>query len=144
MTDKILEFPSRTSSRRRAPKPSAKAEMSREDQILEQCAIYLQSMAAYRAADQIDTGDLDFLDGPAGPCTQYFKAADKAILRLIGLSQAHKPSCPPLSPSELKAKAVVCRVMEKEATEGLRRDERVYVRFFVREVEDFLAAQADH
>jgi hypothetical protein len=48
-----------------------------------------------------------------------------------------------LSTAELRSKATVCRVMEWEADTELTKDERAYLRFFVRKIEDYLNNRAE-
>jgi hypothetical protein len=58
-------------------------------------------------------------------------------------ARTHHPGRPPLSTAELRSKATVCRVMEWEADTELTKDERAYLRFFVRKVEDYLNNSAE-
>ncbi len=105
--------------------------------------IYAQSIAAYHAGFEADaTGDSDFAGCSKGALGgKHFRRADKAILKLVGLSPVGRTGSKPLSQAELKAKARVCQIMDKHAGE-LTPSERCFVRVFAREVEDFLAAEA--
>jgi hypothetical protein len=138
----VHEFPSAARADPQSPKPPTEV-LSREVQLLEQCVTYLASWAAYHAAFQIDMGELESVYCPEGPGIKYLRAADKALRSLNRLSPACKLGQGPLSIKELRAKAIVCRAMEKEAPGDLTDDERLYVRLFAQEVEDFLAARAD-
>jgi hypothetical protein len=106
--------------------------------------IYLQCKAAYKAGFDADkTGDSTFAGCGKGQLGRHpFRKADKAILKLVGLSPIGAAGRPALTLRELQAKVAVCRVMEWE-TDELSRDERLYVRFFVREVEDYLATTGE-
>jgi hypothetical protein len=114
----------------------------KKSEIIKQCVIYLQCKAAFDAGFAADTtGDGIFAGrGKNGLGIRPFNDAEKAIRRLIALSPIHGNQ-PTLTIEELKAKAAVCRVMELES-DDLTPNERTYVRFFVREVESYLATVA--
>jgi hypothetical protein len=126
-------------------KPKVKEAKPDGSKIIEQCVIYLQSKAAFKAGFDADTtGDSDFAGcGKGAPGARHFKKADKALRKLVCLSPADRSGAQPLTTDEIKSKATVCRVMEWEADTELTKDERTYVRFFAREVEDYLAAQLE-
>jgi hypothetical protein len=116
------------------PKPKNTAERS---EIIEQCVIYVQQLAAYDAGFDVDhTGDSDYA-GKGG----QIKKARRAMCKLIGLSPHKTPGAKPLTPLELHAKAGVLAAMY-----GLRKHEQpgdieqAYIRFFAGEVSDFLAS----
>jgi len=120
-------------------------------EVIKQCVVYLQSKAAWLAGFEGDTtGDSTFAGSGKGELgRRHLHKADRTLRRLVGLSSAYMPGRPALTQAELKAKAIVCRVMEQQADTDLTRDERTYVRFFVKEVEDYLSrtaneAPADH
>ena len=107
-------------------------------EIIEQCVIYLQSKAAWLAGFEGDTTwDGLFAGSGKGELGRpHLRKADQAFRKLVGLSPAYCVGRSPLKFEELKAKAIVCRVMEESADTDLTQDERCFVRFFVREVED--------
>jgi hypothetical protein len=109
----------------------------RRSEIIEQCVIYVQQLAAYDAGFSVDrTGDADHC-GKGG----QIKQAQRAMCKLVGLSPHKTPGAPPLTALELYAKAGVLAAMY-----GLRKDEEpnedeaAYIRFFAGEVLDFLTA----
>jgi hypothetical protein len=119
-------------------KLKAKAEATvPRSKIIEQCVIYVQSLAAYDAGFSVDrTGNSDYAgDG------SHIRKARAAMIKLIGISPHCTAGAPPLTASELHAKAGVLVAMY-----GLRKDEgpdeieMAYIRFFAGEVSDFLAA----
>jgi hypothetical protein len=118
-------------------KSNAKAKEAKPEgsEIIKQAVIYVQQMSAYDAGFSVDlTGDSEY----AGKSDEI-KKAHRAMCKLIGLSPL--PGGTALSPIELHAKAAVLAAMY-----GLRKDEepdeteRAYIRFFAREVVNFLAA----
>jgi hypothetical protein len=113
-----------------------KAIAPQRSKIIEQCVIYVQSLAAYDAGFSIDvSGDSDY----AGK-GDHLETAKRAMLKLFGLSP-HGRGTTPLTPAELFAKAAVLAKIV-----GLRKDhepdhiETAYIRFFSGEVTDFLTA----
>ena len=116
---------------------TAAVEISERSEIIEQCVIYVQHLAAYDAGFSVDrTGNAEYC-GKGG----QIKKARRAMCKLIGLSPHTTFDAAPLTPLELYAKAGVLAAMY-----GLRKDEGpdetelAYVRFFAGEVSDFLAA----
>ena len=120
-----------------AAKKKLKAPANPErSKIIEQCVIYVQSIAAYDAGFAVDhTGDSDYA-GKGG----QMRNAKRAMSKLIALSSHLKGGATPLTAIELHAKAGVLAAMY-----GLRKDEQpdpieqTYIRFFAGEVSDFLA-----
>jgi hypothetical protein len=121
-------------------KTKSKAKPSQPDcsEIIEQCVIYVQHLAAYDAGFRVDrTGDADYC-GKGG----HIKKARRAMCKLIGLSP--HPGSAPLTSLELYAKAGVLAAMY-----GLRKDENpdeiesAYIRFFAVEVSDFLTVNCE-
>ena len=109
----------------------------KRSEIIEQCVIYVQHLAAYDAGFKVDhTPDSDHASKGA-----QLKKAHRAMCKLIGLSPHARPGVPPLSALELQAKAGVLTSMY-----GLRGHEcpgpmeQTYIRFFAGEVSDFLTA----
>jgi hypothetical protein len=116
---------------------TAAVEISERSEIIEQCVIYVQHLAAYDAGFSVDlTGDAEYC-GKGG----QIKKARCAMCKLIGLSPHKTPGTASLTALELYAKAGVLAAMY-----GLRKDEgpdeieMAYIRFFAGEVSDFLAA----
>jgi hypothetical protein len=116
---------------------TAAVEISERSEIIEQCVIYVQHLAAYDAGFSIDcTGEAEYC-GKGG----QIRKARRAMCKLIGLSPHKTPGAAPLTALELYAKAGVLAAMY-----GLRKDEEpnddeaAYIRFFAGEVSDFLAA----
>ena len=110
---------------------------TKHSEIIKQCVIYVQLLAAYDAGFDVDhTGDSEY----AGKGRQLGKAR-RVLSKLIGLSPHCKAGAVPLNALELHAKAGVLAAMY-----GLRKHEhpdaieQAYVRFFAGEVSDFLAA----
>jgi hypothetical protein len=118
-------------------KPAAETIGAELSEIIKQCVIYVQQLAAYDAGMSVDrSGNFDY----AGSGREVRKAR-RAMLKLIALSPPCKTGAAPLTALELHAKADVLTAMY-----GLRDDEepdhveRAYIRFFAAEVTDFLAA----
>jgi hypothetical protein len=101
-------------------------------------------MGAYNAGFKVDhTGDSDHA-GCQGLGGDYMHNADRAVTRLIGFSPAFKEGKKPLSREELFAKAGVLGIMaDPGGTFNPDPNEQAFVRFFAREVEDYLRAQGD-
>jgi hypothetical protein len=123
--------------RQRKKTAPRKASSPQRSKIIEQCVIYVQSVAAYDAGFSIDvSGDSDY----AGK-GDHLESAKRAMVKLLGLSPHTRAGATPLTPAELFAKAAVLA-----AIIGLRKDhepdhiETAYIRFFSGEVTDFLTA----
>ena len=71
---------------------------------------------------------------------RHLRKAKRALIRLIALSPIDRHGRPPLSKDELFAKARVLQVISM--AKGDDPVEGAYVRFFAREVEDYLSAAA--
>jgi hypothetical protein len=123
-------------------KTPAKKVAPEKSAIIMQCVVYAQSMAAYHAGFKVDhTGNSDYA-GSDALGEKCFGKADRAVTRLIGLSLAFMEGKPPLSREELFAKAGVLRIMaDPGGTFNPQPNEQAFVRFFAREVEDYLRAQ---
>jgi hypothetical protein len=123
---------------------TAAVEISERSEIIEQCVVYAQSIAAYNAGFKVDhTGDSNNAGSQAlgGP---YLRKARRALIKLIALSPACRSERPPLSREELFAKAGVMSIIGME-TDSFKQPENVecaFIRFFAREVEDYLRAIA--
>jgi hypothetical protein len=133
---RVHSTPRRTASKTKAEKPAAPADVPRSE-IIEQCVIYQQQLASYDAGFKADaTGDSEY----AGRGNQIGKAK-RALIRLVGLSPAFVEGKPRLSAKELYAKATVLSALfGLRQHEDLDPTESAYVRFFAREVEDYLAS----
>jgi hypothetical protein len=106
-------------------------------EIVSECVIHAQSVAACKAGYEVDlSGDFDFAGVGKGQLGLVpFRRADQALRRLVALSPEGT-----LSTAELFAKAkVLSLVMEAEGgnTRSLEPDETAFVRFFAREVEAY-------
>jgi hypothetical protein len=117
-----------------------------KSEIIRQCVIYVQSMAAFQAGFKVDpTGYWDHAGSGKGQLGRdHVLAADHALARLVTLSPAEGRA--PLNAAELFAKAGALSVMwaqEGGETRSCEVTETAYVRFFAREVEDFMRAQAE-
>jgi hypothetical protein len=124
-----------------------KAEKKPEgSEIIRQCVIYVQSMAALKAGFAVDTGNFAYAGcGPGELGSKQIRIADKALRQLIALSPAFVEGHPPLTREELLAKAgVLAALWEQEGgiTRSCEANETAYVRFFAREVEDCMRVQA--
>jgi hypothetical protein len=110
---------------------------AKRSEIIEQCVVYAQSIAAHAAGFEADhTCNCDY----AG-ANRLLKKAKRAMIRLIALSPAHG-SGPPLSALELRSKASVLGLMKGlENGDCLDEVEAAYIRIFAGEVQDFLASQ---
>jgi hypothetical protein len=116
-------------------------------EIIRQCVIYVQSMAAYEAGFTVDlTGNWDHAGaGQDRLGGEHLAHADRALAKLIALSPSFVAGRAPLSAAELFAKAGVLSVIwsqEGGETRSCEATETAYVRFFAREVEDSMRAQA--
>jgi hypothetical protein len=118
-------------------KQTPKAPAADRSEIIKQCVIYVQQLAAYDAGFKVDHTD----DSDHASKGGQIKKARRAMLRLIGLSPHQRAGAAPLTSLELHAKAGVLAAMY-----GLQRSEcpdaieKAYIRFFASEVSDFLAA----
>jgi hypothetical protein len=127
-------------------KSKAKADVTvPRSEIIEQCVIYAQSIAAFNAGCEVDhTGDLDYGGSGKGQLGHRpLRKAKLALIRLIALSPAGNSGGSPLSREELLAKAGVMSIigMETNSFKQPEHFEGAYIRFFAREVEDYLRAQ---
>jgi hypothetical protein len=116
-----------------AKKKKAKAARS---EIIEQCVIYVQAIAAFDAAFKADhTGDLEYASH-----NRFMRKAHRAMVRLVALSPAHSDR-PPLSALELLAKAAVLENMVG-LTKGEQPDEieTTYILNFAHEVGDYFGS----
>jgi hypothetical protein len=116
-------------------------------EIIRQCVIYAQSIAAYQAGFKVDlTGNFDHAGSGKGQLGRdHLRTADHALARLVALSPSFVEGRAPLNAAELFAKAGVLSVIwsqEGGETRSCEVTETAYVRFFAREVEDFMRAQA--
>ena len=116
-------------------------------EIIRQCVIYVQSMAAFTAGFEVDpSGNFDHAGSGKGQLgRKHLSHADHALRRLVALSPACLERRRPLTPPELLAKAGVLSAMwaqEGGKTRSCEPFETAYVRFFAREVEDSMRAQA--
>ena len=100
----------RSTPRRRAA--SKKQQAASKSVIIEQCVIYLQSVAAYSAGCEADGYNCDIAGAGAPLGKEQLEAADRALNKLVGLS-ASRSSKTPLSIPEIRAKAAVCEGMMK-------------------------------
>jgi hypothetical protein len=108
-------------------------------EIIRQCVVHAQSVAAFKAGYAVDlSGDFDFAGVGKGQLgLAPASLADHALRRLVALSPEGNKR---LSTAELFAKAkVLSLVMEAEGgnTRSLEPDETAFVRFFAREVEAY-------
>ena len=116
-------------------------------EIIRQCVIYVQSMAAFQAGFKVDpTGYWDHAGAGKGQLGRdHVLAADRALARLLAVSPSFVEGRAPLNAAELFAKAGVLSVIwsqEGGETRSCEVTETAYVGFFAREVEDFMRAQA--
>jgi hypothetical protein len=134
IADKI---PKRRRGRPRKPAPASDPAKSG---IIEQCVIYAQSIAAFHAGFTVDhTDDNDFAGEFGG---EFLDKARIALNRLCGLSPAFRSGSAPLASKELLAKATVLGLMGADSTNAQPAEMACYIRFFVREVEQYLEARA--
>jgi hypothetical protein len=125
--------------RTKKQKTQAKKAAPKKSTIITQCVVYAQSMAAYHAGFKVDhTGDSDHA-GCQALGKEYMHKADRAVVRLLALS----PSFPSGKPMKREfAKAGVLGIMaDPGGTFNPDPMEQAFVRFFAREVEDYLRAQ---
>jgi hypothetical protein len=138
--------PSRTSGRcsheaRQEAKDTGEKPVPKKSAIITQCVVYAQSTAAYHAGFKVDhTGD-SYHAGCQALGKEYMHKADRAVVRLLALSPSF-PSGKPMNREELFAKAGVLGIMaDPGGTFNPDPMEQAFVRFFAREVEDYLRAQ---
>ena len=123
---------------KRTTKKAKAAATAPQSEIIEQCVIFLQCKAAFKAGFDADVGDFIFAGCGKGQGGRQYKNADGALRKLIELSRTVAGN-PPLTADELRAEAVVLRgVVAGLADRELTKDEKLYVRFFASEVEDYL------
>ena len=127
--------------RTKKQKTPAKKAVPKKSAIIAQCVVYAQSIGAYHAGFKVDhTADLVHAGALGGECE---KRAAGAVRKLICLSPAFTSGKPPLSREELLAKAGVLGIMNDHSRGVLNPepDEEAFVRFFAREVADYLEAE---
>jgi hypothetical protein len=119
-----------------AKKRKSKAATAKRSEIVEQCVVYAQSIAAYQAGFKIDpTGDFDYAGcGKGQGGRRPFRQADRALFRLVALSSAYPGERPLLSREEMRAKAGVLSII---GTQPLEKIEGAYIRFFAIELDDY-------
>jgi hypothetical protein len=116
-------------------------------EIIRQCVIYVQAMAAFKAGFAADlTGNWDHCGSAKGQLGgHHLREAGLALRRLIELGTAFVEGRAPLTHAELFAKANVLSVIwdqEGGKTRSCEADETAYVWFFAREVADHCQAEA--
>jgi hypothetical protein len=106
--NRVHSTPRRTAPKIEAKKTVEQHALSEDDgeergersEIIEQCVVYAQSIAAYNAGFKVDhTGDMDNAGAQAlgGP---QLRKARRALHKLVALSPAFTNGKPPLSPQE--------------------------------------------
>jgi hypothetical protein len=109
---------------------------------IEQCVIYLQSVAAYSAGCEADGYDYDIAGAGAPLGKAQLEAANRALSNLVELSAICTGKTPPSIP-EIRAKAAVCEGMMK--FDGPNVLETVHIEFlegFAREVSAYFKMAA--
>jgi hypothetical protein len=118
-------------------KRKAKAKTAtKHSEIIEQCVIYAQSIAAYEAGFKVDSSsDFDYAGGEKSRRGRRpLRQADRALFRLVALSSVNDGERPRLSREEMRAKAGVLSIIgtrEHEEIEG------AYIRSFAVELDDY-------
>jgi hypothetical protein len=111
-------------------------------EIIEQCVIYAQSIAAYNAGFNVDrTGDFDYAGcGSNQLGRHHFRNAKRALIKLVTLGG----DVPALSRDELFTKARVARLLQTtDAKRNPEKHEAEYVRRFAKDVSQYLQLQTD-
>jgi hypothetical protein len=127
--------------RKKKAKPAVE-KTSERSEIIEQCLIYAQSIAAYNAGFYVDpTGDFDYAGcGSNQLGRQHFRNAKRALIKLVALGGG----VPTLSRDELFAKARVVRLLQKtDAKRSPEKHEVEYVTRFAKDVSQYLQLQED-
>jgi hypothetical protein len=122
-------------------KPAVEKKTERSE-IIEQCVIYAQSIAAYNAGFNVDrTGDFDYAGCGSNQLGQHhFRNAKRALIKLVVLGR----DLPTLSRDELFAKARVARLLQDTgAGRNPEKYEAEYVRRFAKDVSQYLQLQED-
>jgi hypothetical protein len=110
---------------------------ARRSEIIEQCTVYAQSMAAYKAGFYTDpTGDFDYAgSGDRQLGAKHVEKARRTLLRLIAISEEKRP----LSADELFALTrVLTLLQETDARTNPQKEESDYVEMFAKNVARFL------
>jgi hypothetical protein len=112
-------------------------------ETIDQCVIYAQSIGAFNAGFEVDHTRNSEHAGCEGLGRKHLRKAKRALHRLIALSPAGIEGRAPLAREELAAKAGVLKNMAPTG-EILEFDpiEKVFLRLFAREVEDYCQAEA--
>ena len=121
------------------PAKKSKEKGAARSEIIEQCVIYAQSIAAFQAGFKVDgSSDFDYAGSGKGQRGRRpARQAEHALLRLVALSSANYAEKPIPSREEMLAKAGVLSIIGME-TDGFKHPEKmegVYVRFFAQELE---------
>jgi hypothetical protein len=119
-------------------KRKAKANAAKRSEIIEQCVIYAQSIAAYQAGFEA-TDDFDYAGCDKGQGGRRpFRQADRALLRLIALSAVNAGDRLPTL-EELAARTRVLSVIRKHTGDFTHPEtiESSYICLFAGELEDY-------
>jgi hypothetical protein len=127
-----------TRERTTSKKPPLKKASSSRSEIIKQCIVYMQSVTAYGAGCEAE-GDNCELAGAGGPLgAGLLKNANRALEKLIELSEARAAAKQMLSVAELKAKAVVCKeMMDFESGNVIDGVQAEYIGLFADEVRTY-------
>ena len=114
-------------------KPAAK-----HSEIIEQCVLYAQSIAAFHAGFKVDgTNDFDYAGSGKGQGGRRpVRHAERALLRLIALSSVNDTDNIP-SREEMLAKAGVLSIIGSQTNEfrSPEKMEGAYIRLFACEID---------
>jgi hypothetical protein len=106
--------------------------LSPRSEIIEQCLIYAQSIAAYNAGFYVDpTGDFDYAGcGDSQLGRHHFRNAKRALIKLVALGE----DVPAPSRDELFAKARVAHLLQ--GTDAKRNPEKHEAQYVIRLAKD--------
>jgi hypothetical protein len=111
-------------------------------ETIDQCVIYAQSIGAFNAGFEVDHTKNSEHAGCDGLGKKHIRKAKRALHRLIALSPACIEGRAPLTRKELAAKAGVLKNMAPTGgTLEFDPIEKVFLRLFAREVEDYCQAE---
>jgi hypothetical protein len=130
----------RVAAKKKKEKPAVEKTTPRSE-IIEQCVIYAQSIAAYQAGFKVDSsGEFDYAGSDKGQHgRRHCRQAERALLRLVELCPAKDGERPLLSREEMRAKAGVLSIIGKNTTEFTitEKIEGAYIRCFALELDDY-------
>jgi hypothetical protein len=136
---KPIDKGARVAAKKKKEKPAVEKTTPRSE-IIEQCVIYAQSIAAFQAGFKVDgTGDFDYAGSGKGQCGRRpVRQAERALLRLVALSSVNVGEKLPTL-EELSAKAGILSIIGMRTDEFTHPEkiEGAYIRLFAGELEGY-------